>query len=38
VHLKGLAHLKEVSLSETEVTDRGIADLEEAVANVRITR
>jgi hypothetical protein len=38
VHLKGFAHLTEMSLSEITVTGQGIADLKKAVANVRITQ
>jgi internalin A len=35
-HLKDLVYLKEVSLIETKVTDKGIADLQKALPRARI--
>ena len=35
-HLKDLVYLKELSLIETKVTDKGVADLQKALPRARI--
>jgi hypothetical protein len=36
--LKGLVHLRELSLSETQVKDNGVADLQRALPKGSISR
>ena len=38
VHLKGLTNLQELSLYYTKVTDAGVADLQKALPNCKISK
>ena len=38
VHLKGLTNLKSLSLYKTQITDAGIAELQKALPNCKITK
>ena len=38
VHLKGLTKLQRLKLGGTKVTDAGVADLQKALSNCKITK